>query len=271
MATHKIYIKISKFQGHQGQILPNPFIGLHSTGITLNEWDIFYWQLHTSSGLWSFLSYLHKCCSAPGWLSVHSCRVSVNHSPLAYLPSPISAGRCLNKQLPFVILNSLKKLSRFWPVLDPAPKCGYLLSFAPDLLILIVDEKLHEEHLTVLSPTEIICFAFMHSPKSSLNLLIIFWFLWVKTMLYWAFSIWQMANAFFSYFYPQKQSYNQENWQVLMLCGKLIQASIIVMHSSQILKSDPPVLILNCFQDVTILRFFLCSTSCLKRCLSKHH
>lgn len=88
-------------------------------------------------------SCLHKCCSASGLFSVHPWSVSWDHSPLAYLPFLISEGRCLNKQIAFIILSSPEKLSRFWPVLDPTPKWGYILGFASVHPILTVDKKHH--------------------------------------------------------------------------------------------------------------------------------
>lgn len=102
-----------------------------------------YWQLHTSRScqLWWIPSCLHKCCSALGLFSVHPWSVSWDHSPVAYLPFLISEGRCLNKQIAFIILTSPEKLSRFWPVLDPTPKWGYILGFASGHPILTVDKK----------------------------------------------------------------------------------------------------------------------------------
>lgn len=94
-----------------------------------------------SCQLWSFPNCLRTCCSASDLFLVHPSSVSGDHSPLAYLPSLISEGRCFSKQIAFVILTSSEKLSRVWPVLDPAPKCGYILSFAPGHPVLTVDKK----------------------------------------------------------------------------------------------------------------------------------
>lgn len=91
--------------------------------------------------LWWFPSCLCKCRGASGLFSVQPWSVSWDNTPLACLPSLISEGTCLSKQIAFISLTSPEKLRRFSPVLDPVPRCGYILGFALGHSILTVDKS----------------------------------------------------------------------------------------------------------------------------------